>query len=68
MVLDQNGTPTGTTVKDTVRGGPFVAGIGGGMLYKLARRWRWSVETQGLVGFSHVSVVFDLTTGARYLF
>jgi hypothetical protein len=68
QVLDQNGAPTGTTVKDTVRGGPYVAGVGGGMLYKLSRHWRWSVETQGLVGFSHVSVVFDLTSGARYQF
>lgn len=67
LVLDQNGKPT-TTVKDTVRGGPFVAGIGGGMLYKLNRHWRWTVDTQGLVGFSHVSVVFDLTSGARYQF
>jgi hypothetical protein len=62
-----DGKPMGT-VKDTVRGGPFVAGIGGGMLYKISRRWRWTVDTQALVGFAHVSAVLDLTTGARWQF
>jgi hypothetical protein len=68
QVSNPDGTPTGTTVKDTVRGGPYVAGVGGGMLYKLSRHWRGSVETQGLVGFSHVSAVLDLTVGTRYQF
>ena len=56
------------TVKDTVRGGPFVAGIGAGMLYKLSRHFRWSIETQSLVGFGHISAVLDLTSGVRYQF
>jgi len=67
-VGDANGKPTGMTVKDTVRGGPYVAGIGGGMLYKLTRHWRWTVDTQLLIGFSHVSGVLDLSTGGRYQF
>ena len=56
----------GEKVKDTVRGGPFLAGIGGGMLYKLGRRWRWTLDTQALVGFGNVSAVLDLTTGVRW--
>jgi len=67
-VGDSTGKPTGITVKDTVRGGPYVAGIGGGMLYKLTRHWRWTVDTQVLVGFGNVSGVLDLTTGGRYQF
>ena len=67
-VGDSSGTPTGKSVKDTVRGGPYVAGIGGGMLYKLNRHWRWTVDTQVLVGFGNVSGVLDLSTGARYQF
>jgi len=67
-VGDSSGKPTGITVKDTVRGGPYVAGMGGGMLYKLTRHWRWTVDTQVLVGFGNVSGVLDLTTGARYQF
>jgi tetratricopeptide (TPR) repeat protein len=54
------------TVKDTVRGGPFLAGIGGGMQLKLTRHWRWTVETQALLGFTDISAVLDLTTGARW--
>ena len=67
-IRDQDGNPTGMTVKDTVRGGPFVAGIGAGMLYKLSRHFRWSIETQSLVGFGHISAVLDLTSGVRYQF
>jgi hypothetical protein len=63
-----NGVPTNQSVKDTVRGGPFVVGAGAGLLYKLSRRWRWGVETQMLVGFGNVSAVLDLTTGIRWQF
>jgi hypothetical protein len=66
--VHNNGAPTNQTVKDTVLGGPFVVGTGAGMLYKLSRRWRWSVDTQVLVGFGHVSAVLDLTTGIRWQF
>jgi hypothetical protein len=66
-VADNTGQPIGT-VKDTVRGGPFVAGIGGGMLYKLSRHFRWTLDTQALVGFTNVSAVLDLSSGLRYQF
>ncbi len=63
----ETGDPMGT-VKDTVRGGPFLAGLGGGMQYKVSRRWFWTMELQALVGFTDVSAVVDLTTGARWQF
>jgi hypothetical protein len=67
-VRDPSTGATGKSVKDTVRGGPYVAGVGGGMLYKLNRHWRWTVDTQALVGFTHVSAVLDVSSGARYQF
>jgi hypothetical protein len=41
QVVDQNGNVT-TVIpfKDTVKGEPWAAGIGNGMLYKLNRRWQ----------------------------
>jgi hypothetical protein len=69
QVLDKNGNVTSVIpFKDTVKGGPWAAGIGGGMLYKLNRRWRWTVDTQALLGFTHYSAVLDLTTGLRLMF
>jgi hypothetical protein len=66
-VIDKEGRPT-QVVKDTVRGGPFVAGAGTGMLYRLSRHWRWTLDTQFLVGVPKVSAVLDLTTGGRWEF
>jgi hypothetical protein len=76
QILDNQGNPsidpnTGKAVppaKDTVRGGPFVAGAGGGMEYKVSRHFRWTLDTQLLIGFTNVSGVLDLGTGLRYLF
>jgi len=58
-------SPNGGTVKDTVRGGPFVAGAGTGMLVKLSKHYRWTVDAQFLTGFPHFSAVLDLTSGIR---
>ena len=68
QVRDEDGNPTGYTVKDTVRGGPFLTGMGGGMLYKLGRRMHLTVDTQALLGITHTSVVVDLTAGVRWQF
>jgi len=66
---DQNGQMVAPIpFKDTVKGGPWAAGVGGGMLYKLNRRWRWTVDTQALLGFPNYSAVLDLTTGLRWMF
>jgi hypothetical protein len=68
QVLNADASSNGGTVKDTVRGGPYVAGVGGGMLYKINRRWRWTLDSQILVGFPHYSGILDLSTGIRILF
>jgi hypothetical protein len=65
-INDKDGNPTGT-VDDTVRGGPFLAGIGGGMALRITRRWHWTVDTQVLVGIPKRSSVIDLTTGIRWM-
>jgi hypothetical protein len=66
-VNDDRGNPTGVTVSDTVQGGPFLVGLGGGMAYKVSRRWYWTVDTQVLVGIPKPSSVIDLTTGLRWM-
>jgi hypothetical protein len=68
QIMNEKGEPTGQTVKDTVRGGPYLAGAGGGMEAKLGRHLRFTVDEQVLVGFGNVSVVDDLGVGLRYLF
>ena len=67
QIVDGKGNPTGT-VEDTVRGGPFVAGAGTGVLVKLNKRFRWTVDAQFLTGFPNVSAVLDLTSGIRWEF
>jgi hypothetical protein len=66
-VLNDKADATGQTVHDTVQGGPFVAGLGGGMIYKISRRWHWTLDTQVLVGIPKPSSVLDLTTGLRWM-
>lgn len=67
QTLDNAGNPL-STVQDTVRGGPFVGGIGTGMVMKLNRRWRWTLDSQFLLGFPNISGVVDLTTGLRFFY
>lgn len=64
-IRDADANPIGN-VKDTVRGGPFVAGCGGGMLYKISKSWHLSIDTQALLGIPHTSAVVDLTAGLRW--
>lgn len=66
-ILDPSGNPTGGTVHDTVQGGPAVAGLGGGLMVKLTRRWHWTLDSQVLVGIPKPSTVLDFTTGIRWM-
>jgi hypothetical protein len=65
QVIDAATGKSKGTVKDTVRGGPFVAGAGTGVLVKLNKNYRWTIDAQFLAGFSNFSAVLDLTTGIR---
>ena len=54
------------TVSDTVRGGPVVFGVGGGMSVSLSDSWSWILETNILAGAPNFSMVVDLNTGVRF--
>jgi hypothetical protein len=62
----------GTTVNlarnDTVRGGPFLVGAGGGLVYHLARAFALTVELRGLAGFPDFAVNADLVAGGQVAF
>ena len=58
-------TKNGRTVSDTVRGGPFIFGAGGGMAVGLSESWSWILEANLLAGASDFSMVVDLNTGLR---
>lgn len=58
----------GTVITDTVRGGPLVAGLGGGYVYDLSPTFAWLLETNAYTGFPKFSAVVDLNTGIRAAF
>ncbi len=64
--LDRNGNPL--SVQDTVRGGPAVAGAGGGVSYDLNDRFSFALEANLLAGFPDFSLGLDVNTGLRALF
>ncbi len=54
--------------KDTVRGGPVLAGAGGGFLYEISKGVSWMAEINLLAGFPHFAAVADLNTGFQVNF
>lgn len=58
----------GTSATDTVRGGPLVAGVGGGFSLDLGETFAWLIETNFLTGFPSFSAVLDVNTGLRAYF
>jgi hypothetical protein len=61
-------TTTGGQVKDTVRGGPVLAGGSLGFSYALGSVASWMIEVGTLAGFPTFSVAFDANTGLRLRF
>ena len=55
-----------TTFKDTVRGGPFLAGVGGGVYYEAAKAMSIVLEAKGLAGIPMFSVVGDLNLAFQF--
>jgi hypothetical protein len=66
--LTKQGDTSGKTISDTVRGGPIVAGAGGGMSVGLSDSWSWILEINGMAGFPTFSMVMDFNTGVRVRF
>src|SRR6266700_2755820 len=54
--------------KDTIRGGPVAAGIGGGFIYEISKGVSWMAEVNVLAGFPDFAVVADLNTGFQINF
>jgi hypothetical protein len=54
--------------KDTVRGGPVNAGVGGGFIYEITKGVSWMAEVNVLTGFPNFAAVADLNTGFQINF
>ncbi|HXJ20323.1 MAG TPA: tetratricopeptide repeat protein [Polyangia bacterium] len=52
--------------KDTILGGPVVAGLGGGIYYELSKPVSVVGEIHGLVGFPTVSAVMDFQAAIQF--
>ena len=51
--------------KDTIRGGPVVAGVGGGVYYEISRPVSLVAEVNGLAGFPIFSIVADVNVALQ---
>jgi len=60
--------PAFPNFKDTVRGGPVLAGVGGGFLYEISKGVSWVAEVNVLAGFPHFAAIADLNTGFQFNF
>jgi hypothetical protein len=56
------------TFKDTVRGGPGVAGVGAGVYYEAAKHVSVVLEADGLAGFPIFSFVADVNLSLQFNF
>ena len=59
---------TGLVRSDTIRGGPFLGGAGGGVIYHINPHIAWPTELRALAGFPDVAVSVELTTGLEVAF
>ncbi|HEY2902163.1 MAG TPA: tetratricopeptide repeat protein [Polyangia bacterium] len=60
--------PQDRNFKDTVRGGPGLAGLGAGVTVEVTSAFSLVLETNGLVGFPHFSAVVDGHAGFQVNF
>lgn len=50
---------------DTVNGGPFVIGLGGGLVYNFTNSFALAAELRALLGFWNIATVFEGSLSAR---
>ncbi len=60
--------PAFPSFKDTVRGGPGLAGVGGGFLYEISKSVSWMAEINLLAGLPHFAAIADINTGFQFNF
>ncbi len=53
---------------DTVRGGPLLFGVGGGVVYNFTNRISWPTEVRTIIGFPSSAVAFELGSGVAFTF
>jgi hypothetical protein len=58
--------PNRKNFKDTVKGGPGIAGVGGGLYYEMSHAVSLVLEVNVLAGFPAFSVVTDLNLGLQF--
>ncbi len=63
---DQGQPNAYTDFKDTILGGPIVAGVGGGVYYELTKAVSAVGEIHGLAGFPTFSVVMDFNAALQF--
>jgi hypothetical protein len=59
---------TGLVRSDTVRGGPFLAGAGGGVIYHFNPHVAWPTELRALAGVPDIALSVELTSGIEVSF
>jgi hypothetical protein len=59
---------TDQNFKDTIRGGPVLAGVGGGYLYEISKGFSYVVEINALTGFPKFAADVDLNMGFQVNF
>ena len=68
FVLYPDTRPGYTDYKDTVRGGPYLAGLGGGLYYEISPGVSFVTEVNALAGFPIFSTVADLNLALQFNF
>jgi tetratricopeptide (TPR) repeat protein len=58
----------GVVRNDTIRGGPFVVGPGGGYLYNFSNHFGWAAEARFLAGLPDKAALIEFLTGAQLAF
>jgi hypothetical protein len=53
---------------DSIRGGPFLAGAGGGLIIHFSRHFAYLLELRGLAGFSSFAAIADAGMGIQVSF
>jgi hypothetical protein len=67
-ILILNTDPANPGVKDTVKGGPILLGLGAGVSYQIAKSVSLILEVNGLAGYPAFSALADLNAGFQVNF
>ena len=66
FVVYPDANPATSDFRDTVKGGAFLAGVGGGLYYEMSHAVSLVLETNVLAGFPAFGVVADLNLALQF--